>query len=145
MHSYLVHYSGSRSQTGFLHCQFKTIIPQTSRKHWRIKVSVSQPPNTRFVVVGIQNTGSLPIHDRWWLTKNNDLNLGTSLNGLGNNLRFQVWILMGQICLGVMFFNILICPNAHTMEPTYCTKCSHYSLIIVSKLNRQGSNQPVIM
>lgn len=54
------------------------------REHWRIQVSDANPPDTTFVVAGIQGSDSLPIHDRWWLTKNSGLRLGTSLNGLGN-------------------------------------------------------------
>jgi hypothetical protein len=37
------------------------------------------------VIIGTQSKGELPIHDRWWLTRNAGLRLGTSFNGLGFN------------------------------------------------------------
>ena len=39
--------------------------------------------DTSIVIVGMGRTGQHPIHERWWLTSEAGLRLGTSLNGLG--------------------------------------------------------------
>jgi hypothetical protein len=53
------------------------------RNYWRIRVSDQEPPDTEIVIVGTRNKGSSPIHDRWWLTNNGGLRVGTSFNTLG--------------------------------------------------------------
>lgn len=52
------------------------------RTYWNIQLSDAPPPNTKIIIVGLPN-GNLPIHDRWLLTENSGLRLGTSFNGLG--------------------------------------------------------------
>ena len=50
---------------------------------WRCLYDHS-PPYTEILVVGSVKTGVAPFHDRWILSKSMGLNLGTSLNSLGN-------------------------------------------------------------
>lgn len=53
------------------------------RTYWHARISEQNPPDTEIVIVGIQSNGDSPIHDRWWITKNSGLRLGTSFNSLG--------------------------------------------------------------
>ena len=52
-------------------------------KHWRLNVSDQKPPEVRIVVAGVKSSGELPIHDRWIISEDSGLRLGTSLNNLG--------------------------------------------------------------
>ncbi len=54
-------------------------------EHWHIHISDQKPPNTEVVIVGNQQ-GIPPFHDRWLITKNGGLRLGTSLNSLGHKV-----------------------------------------------------------
>ena len=47
------------------------------------KLSDQAPPPTTIKVAGLRSNHSLPIHDRWWLTKSGGLRIGTSLQSLG--------------------------------------------------------------
>ncbi|MCU1239598.1 MAG: hypothetical protein JWO71_324 [Candidatus Acidoferrum typicum] len=53
------------------------------REYWHKHFSDQEPPHTELAIVGTQITGELPIHDRWWLTQNSGIRLGTSFNALG--------------------------------------------------------------
>jgi hypothetical protein len=53
------------------------------RNHWRIRISDQKPPETDIVVVGTESKGDSPIHDRWWVTENSGIRMGTSFNTLG--------------------------------------------------------------
>lgn len=55
------------------------------QSHWRLNVSDQDPPYTQIMMVGTQSKGSLPIHDRWWITHGSGLCTGTSFNSLGIN------------------------------------------------------------
>lgn len=67
--------------------QIKAQIPlpwdENYRSHWRLKISDADPGDVKIVVIGKSSNGGHPIHDRWWLTKNSGLRIGTSPNGLG--------------------------------------------------------------
>jgi hypothetical protein len=52
------------------------------RREWR-RISDQDPPDTQIVIAGVRSTGDSPIHDRWWLTENSGLRLGTSFNSIG--------------------------------------------------------------
>ena len=51
---------------------------------WKRHFSEQEPPHTELVVVG-GKSGDLPVHDRWWLTKDSGLRMGTSFNSIGIN------------------------------------------------------------
>ena len=55
------------------------------REYWKLQISDQDPPPTEIVIVGIKSTGKSPIHDRWWLTDEAGLRIGTSLNDLGDS------------------------------------------------------------
>ncbi len=63
------------------------------RHHWRVSISDQDPPETELMIVGVSSTGELPVHDRWWLTKDGGLRLGTSFNSLGMKKDAEVSIL----------------------------------------------------
>ncbi|MGC9260608.1 MAG: AAA family ATPase [Phycisphaerae bacterium] len=63
------------------HNQKKSTKEAFSRK-W-IETSDQDPPETEIIVCGFDGSGKLPIHDRWWLTDDTGLRLGTSIAGLG--------------------------------------------------------------
>lgn len=62
------------------------------RSHWR-RISDQSPPDTDVVIVGLESSGALPIHDRWWLATNSGLRFGTSFNSLGINSISDISIL----------------------------------------------------
>jgi hypothetical protein len=53
------------------------------RSYWRINVSDSSSGEVTIVMLGNDKTGAHPIHDRWWLTENHGLRIGTSVKALG--------------------------------------------------------------
>ncbi len=55
---------------------------ESYKAHWR-SIASNPPPSTRIVIIGISGSGDSPIHDRWWLSENTGLRLGTSFNSLG--------------------------------------------------------------
>ena len=68
--------------TSRLHHKDIASVEQAYNDAWH-NISIQDPPETLIVIVGTK-TDKSPIHDRWWLTKEGGLILGTSLNGLGN-------------------------------------------------------------
>jgi hypothetical protein len=58
-------------------------LEECYRAYWRMKLSEQDPPPTEIVIVGLEQSGAAPIHDRWLLSKDTGLRLGTSLNSLG--------------------------------------------------------------
>lgn len=53
------------------------------REYWRAHSSDQMPPLTELAIIGTQTNGILPIHDRWCLTGNSGIRIGTSFNSLG--------------------------------------------------------------
>jgi len=68
-----------------------TEIEQVYSSQWR-KLSDQVPPRTEVVIVG-DSTGTLPIHDRWWLKKGSGLKMGTSFNGSGGKRETEIAIM----------------------------------------------------
>lgn len=58
-------------------------IDEAYNNYWKINISDQVPPETEIVIAGLANSGKLPIHDRWWITNNSGLRVGTSFNSLG--------------------------------------------------------------
>ncbi len=52
---------------------------------WR-QVSSDDPPTAQIILMGTRDTGKCPVHDRWWLTENGGIYLGTSFGGLGSRV-----------------------------------------------------------
>jgi hypothetical protein len=50
------------------------------------RVCAGDPPPTTLVFAGARSTGKFPVHDRWWLTEDGGLYLGTSFNGIGSRV-----------------------------------------------------------
>jgi len=51
--------------------------------HWRANYSEADPGEVRIVIVGTKEGGALPIHDRWCVSGNTGIRLGSSLNSIG--------------------------------------------------------------
>jgi hypothetical protein len=68
----------------------------TFRDYWNINISAQDPPDTEFIIVGTESSGHLPIHDRWWLTKDAGLRMGTSLNSLGEAKSSDIIVLSSE-------------------------------------------------
>lgn len=62
---------------------------ETYRANWR-RISSQDPPDTKVVVIGLKSSGDHPMHDRWWLTDDAGLRMGTSLNSLGINKESEI-------------------------------------------------------
>lgn len=58
--------------------------------HWRSNYSEADPGEVRIVIVGTRENGSLPIHDRWWISGTTGIRLGSSLNSIGINKASEV-------------------------------------------------------
>jgi len=56
------------------------------RRCWVQNVSDHSPPDTEIVLFGVAPSGESPIHDRWILSGEKGLRLGTSINSLGMRL-----------------------------------------------------------
>ncbi|MGH8480187.1 MAG: hypothetical protein ACREXK_11575 [Gammaproteobacteria bacterium] len=56
------------------------------RRCWIQNVSDHSPPDTEIVLFGVAPGGESPIHDRWVLSGEKGLRLGTSINSLGMKL-----------------------------------------------------------
>lgn len=54
------------------------------RAYWRVNLADQVAPDTEIWIVGTEKDGSFPIHDRWILSVESGLRLGTSFNGLGS-------------------------------------------------------------
>ncbi len=57
-------------------------IEKDYKKEWK-KISAQTSPNTEITIIGIEKTQASPIHDRWIITNNHGLRLGTSYNSIG--------------------------------------------------------------
>ena len=57
-------------------------LPEAFASSWR-QLYEHSPPETEILVVGGVNSGSVPFHDRWILSKAVGLRVGTSFGGLG--------------------------------------------------------------
>ncbi|MEZ9174116.1 hypothetical protein AB4122_22080, partial [Vibrio cyclitrophicus] len=55
-------------------------------KYWNDNISNSDHPSFEFTFAGYGQKNQIPIHDRWWLSPNSGLAIGTSLNGLGKRI-----------------------------------------------------------
>ena len=58
---------------------------QTYGSAWR-SLCDQAPPRTEIIRVGLVQSSKIPFHDRWVLTKDTGIRLGTSLNSIGNRL-----------------------------------------------------------
>lgn len=59
-------------------------LEEAYRRYWRQNFSEQAPNDCEVIVIG-DNSGALPIHDRWWLVGKAGLRMGTSFNQLGVN------------------------------------------------------------
>ena len=75
-----VHILSSKKEQGL-----STGIPfeEAFRSHWRTSISDQDPGPTSITLMSTRNSRKFPIHDRWLLTQNGGLRLGTSTNSLG--------------------------------------------------------------
>lgn len=62
------------------------------REKW-LEISGETPPETEIVLVGTQSQKDSPIHDRWWITENAGLKLGTSFNSIGTSKISEISIM----------------------------------------------------
>jgi len=86
---------------------FKNDIENEYNNYWK-KISDEKPPftNITFCWVG-ENRHAKPIHDRWIITKNSGLRLGTSFSGLGVSRESEISIMTPSEVKNV-YDNILI-------------------------------------
>jgi len=66
------------------------------RNYWKIHLTEQNPPDTSITVAGDEIRGGLPIHDRWILSENSGIRLGTSLNSLGLKKESEISILNSE-------------------------------------------------
>jgi hypothetical protein len=60
------------------------VAPESSfQEYWRINVSDQDPPPTEIIIAETNSSKLSPIHDRWWVSGEAGLRIGTSLNALG--------------------------------------------------------------
>ena len=68
--------------------------------YWKYNISEQAPPETDIIVAGTITNGKLPIHDRWVLTKNAGLRIGTSINSIGKGRDSEISILSNDEEIG---------------------------------------------
>lgn len=60
-------------------------------RYWKEHFSEQGPPDTTVYIVGTQETYELPLHERWWISKNGrGLRIGTSFNSLGGEKTSEI-------------------------------------------------------
>jgi len=69
---------------------------ETYRTHWRVRISIQDPPNTEVVIAGTESAGMLPIHDRWWLTRGAGIRIENSFSALGLDRTSGISVLSQQ-------------------------------------------------
>ncbi|OLV16868.1 ATP-binding protein [Deinococcus marmoris] len=65
--------------------QEKIVLPydETFSNYWRNHIMEFEMLDTKIVVADVEGSSGSPIHDRWYITENAGLKLGTSYNSLG--------------------------------------------------------------
>lgn len=58
---------------------------ESYRSWWRMQISDQSPPSTQIVILGVEPSGKLPLHDRWWVTDVGGLDFGMSFESTGND------------------------------------------------------------
>ncbi|MBW6474130.1 MAG: hypothetical protein K0B14_13475 [Anaerolineaceae bacterium] len=53
--------------------------------YWRREISDHEPPPTEVVIAGLETDQLSPIHDRWWISGNSGIRIGTSSNSLAGS------------------------------------------------------------
>lgn len=73
--------TGMKNQEGGGHA---ADLASSYRSYWRLNLADQPAPETEIWIVGTERDGTFPIHDRWILSVDSGLRLGTSLNGFGS-------------------------------------------------------------
>lgn len=60
---------------------------------WRVEFPLIEPGVVHICVVGLQDSGISPIHDRWWICEKEGLRLGGSWNGIGKEKEMELSII----------------------------------------------------
>jgi len=63
--------------------QYRQPWQEEYMNYWRLHISQQEPPPTEIVIVGLKSSGKSPIHDRWLITRDSGLRIGTSLHSIG--------------------------------------------------------------
>jgi hypothetical protein len=69
-----------------------TPFEDSYKQYYRSHVLSDDPPPTEVVIAGVGSPGDSPIHDRWLLTENSGLRMGTSFNSLGLSKESEISI-----------------------------------------------------
>jgi len=72
----------------------RKVTPSSYREevmhYWRQHFTFSDPPVTDFYFLASDATKNSPIHDRWWVTDQGGIRLGTSFNALGSGRSTEI-------------------------------------------------------
>jgi hypothetical protein len=73
---------------------FAERIEEQYKDHWR-RISDGEPPfvNITFCRIQTENGFKAPFHDRWIISKNGGLRLGTSINSLGHSKESEISVM----------------------------------------------------
>lgn len=81
---------------------FKPNIEEEYEKHWK-KISDETPPFTNFTFCWLpEDKNYRPIHDRWIITKDGGLRLGTSFNSLGIKRESEISVMKSNEALNIL-------------------------------------------
>lgn len=81
---------------------FKDNIEEEYKKQWK-KISDEVPPFVNFTFCWIpEDKNYRPIHDRWIITKNGGLRLGTSFNSMGIKRESEISVMNSNEALNIM-------------------------------------------
>lgn len=80
----------------------KANIEEEYKNYWK-KISDEIPPFVNITFCwNSEDNNNMPIHDRWILTKNSGLRLGTSINSLGNKRESEISVMKPNESLNIL-------------------------------------------
>ncbi len=85
------------------------------QSYWR-EITDEDPPFVNINFCKIKGSGKSPFHDRWMITKNSGLRLGTSINSLGVSKESEISIMKPNEALKIMEETLLDYVNRRKRE-----------------------------
>ena len=77
-------------------------IPEAVSDYWHNNITTESSPAIEIIFVGVKSLNlTMPIHDRWWITKKEGLRFGTSIGSLGKKRLSEISILLPEDVINV--------------------------------------------
>jgi hypothetical protein len=77
-------------------------IAEAINDYWNTNISTEPMPSIEIIFLGLRSLNlDMPIHDRWWITKNGGLRLGSSMASFGKKPIFEISKLPPEEVIGI--------------------------------------------